>query len=151
MAMQQSGGHFVMYDQNVYKEAPIFNLAVVNAPWASSHHALVKEFVEAEAQGVTFFRDHPTTSYEDMGRLNNISAASAKAQSEGFSYETLSSQLTSQGLGWGAGVQSSLVTKSLSSAAAWLYKTGQISTKPSNMAQYVDPNFVHAVVETRKA
>ncbi len=34
--MEQDGGTLLMVDQNVYREAPIFNLAVVNANWAKA-------------------------------------------------------------------------------------------------------------------
>lgn len=145
-AMQQSGGRFIMYDQNVYKEAPIFNLAVVNSNWANSHKTLVEEFVRAEEAGVQFFHQHPNQSYKDMGALNSISASAAKAQTTGFYFESLQSQVGPLGLGQGSSVSTSLVTKSLTSAAKWLAKTGQISSAPSNMAQYVDPSYAQAVL-----
>ncbi len=145
--MQQNHGHFIMYDQNVYKQSPIFNLAVVNSHWASSHKSLVDGFVKAEAAGVKFFHQHPTKSYQDMGKLNNISAAQAKSQTKGFQYETLATEVQSMGMGQGAAVKTSLVTKSLSSAAKWLSQTGQISSAPHNLAQYVNPSFVESVMK----
>lgn len=149
-AMQTNKSHpgrFIMYDQNVYKQAPIFNLAVVNSKWASAHKSLVEGFVKAEEAGVKFYQQNPSQAYKDMGKLNNISAADAKAQTQGFQFETLQSQVSaSQGMGSGSSVANSLVTKSLASAAKWLAQTGQISSAPSNMAQYVDPSFAQAVI-----
>lgn len=144
--MQHSGGRFLMYDQNVYQKAPIFNLAVVNSHWASSHKSLVEGFIKAEEAGVKYFKQHPAQAYKDMGKLNNISAADAKAQTQGFQFETLQSQVQTDGMGSGSSVSNSLVTKSLSSAAQWLQQTHQISNAPSNMAQYVDPTFAQAVL-----
>lgn len=148
-AMQKVGGRFIMYDQNVYKKAPIFNLAVVNSHWASSHKSLVEGFVKAEEAGVKFFKQHPQQAYKDMAKLNNISAASAKSQSQGFQFETLQSEVGANGMGSTSSVGSSLVTKSLSSAAKWLAQTGQISAAPSNIAKYVDPSFVEAVLKAQ--
>lgn len=145
--MQASGGRMLMYDQNVYKSAPIFNLAVVNSSWASSNKKLVDEFVKAEDAGVKFFHQHPNQAYKDMGKLNNISAADAKAQTQGFSFTTLQQEVQPNRLGNASTVKSSLVTKSLTSAAKWLHQTGQISSIPSNMAQYVDPSFAQAVLK----
>lgn len=145
--MAQDGGTMLMYDQNVYQEAPIFNLAVVNSNWASAHPALVEDFIRAEQEGVTFFQQHPQAAYQDMAKLNGISAASAKSQTTGFSFSSLSSQVTASWLGSGSGVAHSLVTKSLSSAAQWLKSSGQISSVP-NMTQYVDPKFAEAVLRS---
>lgn len=145
-AMAQSGGKFLMYDQNVYKQAPIFNLAVVNSNWASSHKSLVEGFIKAEEAGVKYFHQHPAQAYQDMGKLNNITARAAKAQTTGFSFGTLQSEVTANWMGSGSGVKSSLVTKSLASAAAWLKQTGQISNDPSNISRYVDPSFAQAVL-----
>ncbi len=145
-AMDASGGKMLMYDQDVYREAPIFNLAVVNASWAKRHPALVDDFVTAEQAGVTFYHKHPAEAYQDMGKLNDISAADAKSQAQGLSFTSLSQQLATRRLGLGNTVKDSLVTKSLSSAAEWLYQTGQISTLPKNMAQYVDPSYAEHVL-----
>ncbi|NMP21335.1 ABC transporter substrate-binding protein [Sulfobacillus harzensis] len=148
--MAQDGGTMLMYDQNVYQEAPIFNLAVVNSNWAKAHPTQVEDFVRAEADGVKFFQQNPAQAYQAMAQVNGISAAAAKAQTEGFSFSTLSSQVTPNWLGSGSGVAHSLVTKSLTSAANWLKASGQISTVPSNMAQYVDPSYAAAVLRSAK-
>lgn len=144
--MAQSGGKFLMYDQNVYKQAPIFNLAVVNSNWASSHKSLVEGFIKAEEAGVKYFQQHPAQAYKDMGKLNNISASAAEAQTKGFSFGTLQSEVTGNWMGSGSSVAGSLVTKSLASAAQWLKQTGQISSDPSNISHYVDPSFAQAVL-----
>lgn len=144
--MAADDGHFLMYDQDVYREAPIFNLAVVNAHWAAGHKTLVDDFIRAEQMGVSYFEQHPQKAYQDMGKINGISAAAARVQTEGFSFTTISQELEPARLGEGAGVKNSLVTKSLTSAAQWLYQTGQIPSLPRNMAQYVDPHFVESVL-----
>ncbi len=145
--MQQDGGQMLMFDQTVYHQAPIFNLAVVNSHWAQAHPTLVEDFIRAEQDGVTFFQQHPSAAYRDMGQINGISAAAAHSQTVGFSFTTLAQQVTESRLGSGAGVASSLVTKSLSSAAEWLYQSGQISSVPANMSQYVDPRYAEAVLK----
>ncbi len=147
-AMQAAGGHMLMYDQDVYREAPIFNLAVVNASWAKAHVSLVEGFVRAEQAGVTFYQQHPAKAYQDMGKLNDISARSAEGQAQGLSFTTLAQQVTPRRLGKGPQVKTSLVTKSLTAAAQWLYQTGQISKLPKNMAQYVNPTYVEHVLKT---
>lgn len=146
--MQQDGGHILVYDQNQAKTAPIFNLAVVNSTFAAKYPSLVEGFVRAEAAGVTFFRQHPNQAYKDMGKLNGITASQAKAQAAGLSFTSLSQQLTAQRMGHGSSVGSSLVTKSLTSAAQWLKTQGAISSVPSNMAQYVDPTFAQKVAQS---
>ncbi len=146
--MQQDGGHILVYDQNQAKTAPIFNLAVVNSTFAAKYPSLVEGFVRAEEAGVPFFRQHPNQAYKDMGKLNGITAAEAKSQAAGLSFTSLSQQLTAQRMGEGSSVGSSLVTKSLTSAAQWLKTQGAISSVPSNMAQYVDPTFAQKVAKS---
>ncbi len=143
--MQKDHGRFLIYDQNQVTQAPIFNLAVVNAHFATKNPKLVDQFVQAEEAGVKFFYAHPTKSYQDIAKLNGITPQEAKAQAQGLKFTTLAQELTSRRLGTTNTVKSSLVTKSLSSAAAWLKQTGQISTVPSHISQYVDPAFCQTV------
>lgn len=144
--MAASSGTMLMYDQNVYHQAPIFNLAVVNSSWAKSHTQLVEEFIRAEEKGVQFYHAHPQQAYVDMGKLNDISASNAKAQTQGFSFTTIHQELGLNRLGTTATVQRSLVTKSLTAAAKWLYQTGQISSLPKHIASDVDPTYVQRVI-----
>lgn len=143
--MQQDHGHILIYDQNQVNQAPIFNLAVVNSHFASKHPQLVDQFIQAEEAGVKFFYAHPHQSFQDIGKLNGISAADAKTQAQGLHFTTLSQELSLRRLGTPSTVADSLVTKSLTSAATWLKQTGQISAVPANMSQYVDPSFCQTV------
>lgn len=145
--MAADGGRMLMYDQNVYQTAPIFNLAVVNSRWAKTHRNAVEGFIRAESLGVQFFRQHPAKAYQDMAEVNGITASQARAQAAGLSFTTLAQQLTPSRLGSGSGVAHSLVTRSLTSAAAWLYRTGQIASLPHNMAQYVNPAYCAQVLK----
>jgi taurine ABC transporter substrate-binding protein len=145
-AMLHDGGHALLYDQNEAQQAPIFNLAVVNSHWARQHPALVREFVEAEAAGYRFYRQHPALAYRDMGKLNQISAAEAESQASGLRFLSLADQLGASGLGQGAGVQHSLVTRALTAAAAWLYQQKVIDqTPPATMSPYVNPSYAEWV------
>lgn len=147
--MVQDGGKALLYDKDAGSAAPIFNLAVVNSKWASSHQSLVEGFIKAEAAGYAYTQAHPTTAYSLMGKANQISASDAKSQAAGLRFVSLAGQLDpSGGLGTGSSVSTSLVTKSLSSAAQYLYSTKSISSIPSNMAQYVNPSYVQQVVNS---
>ncbi|MCY0908538.1 MAG: ABC transporter substrate-binding protein [Sulfobacillus thermotolerans] len=143
--MQQDDGHILIYDQDQVDKAPIFNLAVVNAHFAAKNPQLVDEFVKAEEDGVKFFYQHPTKSFEDIAKLNGISPAEARSQAAGLSFTTLAQELTPRRLGTASTVKDSLVTRSLTSAAQWLKQTGQISSVPPNLSQYVDPSYCETV------
>ncbi len=147
--MQADNGRILLYDQDQVSRAPIFNLAVVNSHFAAKNPKLVDQFVEAEQDGVKYFYSHPKTAYEDIAKLNGISTAEAKSQAAGLSFTTLSQELTPRRLGTPSTVKTSLVTKSLTSAAAWLKATGQIPSVPSNMSQYVDPKFAETVYHSQ--
>jgi taurine ABC transporter substrate-binding protein len=147
-AMLEDGGHALLYDANEAATAPIFNLAVVNADWARHHVALVRGFVRAEEDGYLYYREHPAAAYRDMGRLNQITAAEARSQASGLRFLNVADQLTQEGLGTGPGVATSLVTKSLTAAAAWLARQKIITgTPPANMSQYVNPAYAAWVAQ----
>lgn len=146
-AMVKDHGKALLYDQNQAKSAPIFNLAVVNSTWAKAHPSLVDGFIKAENAGYQFFKKHPNQSYKDMGKLNGISASEAKSQASGLSFTSLKKELSVSRLGTPSTVKSSLVTKSLTSAATWLKASGAIRKVPSNLSKYVNPTYVEQVTK----
>jgi NitT/TauT family transport system substrate-binding protein/taurine transport system substrate-binding protein len=134
-----------MYDQDVAQEAPIFNLAVVQGPWAKSHRQLVLGFIQAEQAGVAYAQSHPAQALRDMAKEAGITAALAKTELAGYRILSLQDQIGPNGLGSGDGVKTSLVTRSLSSAAKYLASIHQIPNAPTNMSSYVDPSYAQAV------
>lgn len=147
--MLRDHGRAIMYDQNVARTAPIFNLAVVNSNWAKTHQALVREFIEAEQAGVTFYAEHPQKALQDMAREAGISVSLARTELSGYRLYSLKDQLGPQGLGTGSGVRTSLVTVSLSSAAKYLLSIHQVSSIPKDMSVHVNPSYAQAVAGNR--
>lgn len=145
--MLQNGGKALMYDQNVASEAPIFNLAVVNSNWAKTHQSLVDGFIKAEQAGVAYYHQHPTAAIADMAKEAGITVPLAKTELTGYQLYSVQDQLTSDGLGQGSTVASSLVTKSLTSSAKYLESIHSLSGAPSNMADYVNPSYAQAVAK----
>ena len=144
-AMLKDHGHAIMYDRNVMRKAPIFNLAVVNTGWAKQHPALVRDFIAAEQAGVAFYRQHPQQAIADMAKEAGISAALAKTELGGFRLYDVQDQLGPDGLGSGKGVAASLVTVSLRSAAQYLLQSGQVSQIPADMTTHVNPSYAEYV------
>ena len=147
--MLRSGGEAIMYDQNVAKQAPIFNLAVVQAPWAKSHRQLVLGFIRAEQAGVEFYHSHPAKAVQDMAAQAGISPSLARTELAGYRLYSVRDQLTPDGLGEGAGVKHALVTLSLNGAARYLYSIRQITQAPKDMSGFVDPSYAQAVAAER--
>lgn len=143
--MLRDHGHAIMYDQNVERTAPIFNLAVVQSGWAKSHAVLVQGFIRAEQAGVAFYRSHPAQAVRDMAKEAGISVALASTELKGYRIYSLKDQLGADGLGTGAAVKHSLVTTSLAAAAHYLLGIHQISQAPADMNAYVDPSYAQAV------
>ena len=143
--MASSGGKVLMYDQNQANTAPIFNLAVANRSFATKHPHITEGFIKAEAAGYASYKAHPNAAYKAMGKLNQISATEAKSQASGLRFISLKGQLGSSGMGTTSTVGSSLVTKSLTSAAAWLKSVGAIRKVPANLSSYVNPSFAQKV------
>ncbi len=143
--MVSSGGKALMYDQNQATTAPIFNLAVANRSFATKHPHITEGFIKAEAAGYASYKAHPNAAYKAMGKLNQISATEAKSQASGLRFISLKGELGSSGMGTTSTVGSSLVTKSLMSAAAWLKSVGAIRKVPANLSSYVNPSFAQKV------
>jgi NitT/TauT family transport system substrate-binding protein/taurine transport system substrate-binding protein len=144
--MLHDHGYAIMYDQNVARQAPIFNLAVVQGPWARTHRQLVLGFIEAEQAGVAYYKSHPDQAIRDMAKEAGISVALARTELEGYRIYSLRDQLGPKGLGQGAGIRSALVTVSLSASAKYLSSIHQISISPSDMSAYVDPSYAQAAL-----
>ncbi len=144
-AMLRDHGYAIMYDQDVARQAPIFNLAVVQGPWARSHRRLVLGFIEAEQAGVAYYRAHPARAVADMAKEAGISVALAKTELQGYRLYSVQDEIGPDGLGSGPGVKDSLVTVSLTAAAKYLLGIRQISSAPSDMSRYVDPSYARAV------
>jgi taurine ABC transporter substrate-binding protein len=143
--MLAMGGQALMYDQTVFRQAPIFNLAVVNSTWAKSHASLVDGFIRAEQAGYAFYLSHPARALADMAKEAGISVALSKAELKGYYLYDVQRELSPLGLGTGSGVANSLVTRSLTSAAAYLYQNHTIQTIPKDMARFVNPTYCQAV------
>ncbi len=143
--MLHDHGYAIMYDQDVARQAPIFNLAVVQGPWAKTHRQLVLAFIEAEQAGVAYYEAHPSQAVADMAKEAGISVALAKTELQGYRLYSLQDQLGADGLGTGAGIKDSLVTVSLKAAATYLLGIHQIASAPSDMGRYVDPSYALAV------
>ncbi len=146
--MVNSGGKALMYDKNEATSAPIFNLAVANRSFVSKHPHITEGFIKAEAAGYASYKANANAAYSAMGKLNQISASEAKSQASGLRFISLKGQLRSSGMGTSSTVGSSLVTKSLTSAAAWLKASGAIRKVPSNLSSYVNPSFAEKVAKS---
>jgi taurine ABC transporter substrate-binding protein len=147
--MLSHGGRALMYDKDVARWAPIFNLSVVNSQWAKAHPALVRAFIQAMQAGYAFYRQHPAKALRDMATEAGIPIALARKELQGYRLYSVQDQLTALGLGQGAGVAHSLVTVSLDSAARYLVSIHAIDHAPSTMARYVDPTYAAAVAHAR--
>lgn len=147
-SMLHLGGRALMYDQTVESTAPIFNLAVVNTAWGKAHPVLVEGFVRAEQEAVSFYRTHPGPAIQDMAREAGIPVSLARSELAGYALYDLPAQLGTQGLGTGKGVAGSLVTRSLTSAAAYLYRTGTLTHPLTDAARFVNPTYAQAALRS---
>lgn len=147
-AMLRLGGRALMYDGTVASTAPIFNLAVVNTGWGKAHPRLVEGFIRAEQDAFAFYKSHTAVAVSEMAHEAGISEALARSELAGYALYNLADQLSPQGLGVGRGVAHSLVTRSLTSAAAYLYRSGTITKSVRNAARFVNPTYAEAVRAT---
>lgn len=129
------------------QEAPIFNLAIANTDWAKNNPNLVKGFIQAEDDAVTFYKQHPDEALQNMAQQAGISVDLAKTEMAGYQIYSAQDQLSTDGLGQGTGISSSLVTKSLASAATYLHSIGTLANVPDNIAQNVNPSYVQSVLQ----
>ena len=143
--MLHDHGYAIMYDQDVAKQAPIFNIAVVQAKWAKDHRQLVLGFIRAEQAGVAYYKSHPAQAVADMAKEAGISVALAKTELKGYRILSVQDQLGQEGLGQGTGVRTALATVSLQAAAEYLQSIHQIPSTTVDMSSYVDPSYARAV------
>ena len=144
-------GRVLMVDDDVKSEAPIYNLAIVNSSWAKSHADMVKGFIQAEDVAVKYYRDekHRADALKSMAKEAGISVSLATVELAGYEFFDARQQLGHDALGYGKTVSSSLATKSLSSAAAYLERIGTISSAPKSMVPYVNPTYAKEIAGTK--
>lgn len=149
-ALSNDNGTVLATDQDVKQEAPVYSLSIANTTWAKSNPELVKQFILAQNDAVTFYQKHPDEALQLIAKRESISVDLAKTEMEGYKIYTLQDQLSADGLGQGSSVASSLVTKSLTSAAEYLYRSGALASVPAKLANNVNPSYVESALKDSK-
>jgi taurine ABC transporter substrate-binding protein len=135
-------------DLDVKQQAPIYSLSLVNSNWGTAHPDLVKEFIQAQNAAVTFYQQHPDEALQVIAKQDGISVATAKTEMAGYQIFGLQDQLTSDALGQGNSVGSSLVAQSLALSAQFLKQKGTLSSVPSDLTPNVNPTYVQQLVKS---
>ncbi|MBV9228168.1 MAG: ABC transporter substrate-binding protein [Chloroflexi bacterium] len=144
--ISNEGGKILVTDQNVEQVAPIFDLSLVNSNWAKSNANLVKGFVQAMDDGVTYYKQNPDDAVQVIANQVGITTDLAKQELAGFKIYSAQDELTADGLGQGSSVAASLVTKALQAAGTYLAGKGSIAGVPANLDQNVNPTYVESIL-----
>jgi len=147
-AISHDNGKVLSTDLDVKQQAPIYSLSLVNSSWGSAHPDLVKEFIQAQNAAVTFYQQHPDEALQVIAKQDGITVATAKTEMAGYKIFDLQDQLSSDALGQGNSVGSSLVAQSLALSAQFLKQKGSISSVPGNLAPNVNPTYVQQLLKT---
>jgi taurine ABC transporter substrate-binding protein len=102
--ISHENGNILLTDLDVKQEAPIFNLAIANTDWARNNPNLVKGFIQAEDDAVTFYKQQPDQALQIMAQQAGITVDLAKTEMTGYQIYSAQDQLSADGLGQGASV-----------------------------------------------
>jgi len=149
-ALSRDNGTILSTDDDVKQDAPVYSLSITNSTWAKSNPDLVKEFILAQNDAVTFYNQHPDEAVQLIAKRESISVDLTKTELAGYKIYTLQDQLSADCLGQGASISSSLVTKSLSSAARYLHSSGALVSVPTDFSQNVDPSYAESALKDSK-
>lgn len=149
-ALRQQNGKVLATDENVKQEAPIYSLSLVNTQWASNNKELVKGFIQAQNDAVTLYKEHPDEALQTIAKYESISVDLVKTELAGLQIFSLQDQLSTDALGESNNVASSLVTKSLTTAATYLKGKGSVTSVPDHLEQNVNQTFVEELLKESK-
>jgi NitT/TauT family transport system substrate-binding protein/taurine transport system substrate-binding protein len=149
-ALRQQNGKVLATDENIKQDAPIYSLSLVNTQWASNNKELVKSFIQAQNDAVTLYKEHPDEALQIIAKYESISVDLVKTELAGLQIFSLQDQLTTDALGESNNIASSLVTKSLTTAATYLKAKGSVTSVPDHLEQNVNPTFVEELLKESK-
>ncbi len=145
--ISHENGKILSTDQNVQQEAPVYSLSLVNANWAKSNPNLVKGYIQAQNDAVTYYKQHPDEALQLIAKQDGISVNLAKTEMAGYKIFNAQDQLGAEGLGQGNSVSSSLVAQSLFLSAAFMHSIGTLNSIPAHLEQDVNPTYVEDVLK----
>ncbi|QBD78656.1 transporter substrate-binding domain-containing protein [Ktedonosporobacter rubrisoli] len=148
-AISHDHGKILATDQDIRQEAPIYSLSIVNSDWAKEHPELVKQFILAQNDAVTYYKEHPQDALQVIAKRAGIPVELARTEMEGYKIFGLTEQFDAEALGKGSTVSNSLVATSLKAAATFLQQKGSLPTIPDKLEQHVNPTYVESVITTK--
>jgi taurine ABC transporter substrate-binding protein len=138
------GGHvLVTSSEMATKGYPVFDAVIVRDDFAQAHHSVVQGFVNAEAEGVRFYRTHPKEAYAVIGKTVGISTEEAEKESKSYVFPSAEEQASPMWLGK-PGDCKSVVADGLRTTAKWLVSTKAITSAPNSYCKWVDPSYAAA-------
>ena len=146
-AIQKDNGKILATDEDVKKTAPTFNLVLANSDWAKNNPKLVQGFIQAQDEAVTYIKQHPDEAVQQMVKQSGVPADQVKVQLAGYNFYGAQDQLSTNGLGQGNSVSSSLVATSLAASMKFLQQSGTITDVPSDLTQFIDPSYVESYLK----
>ncbi|GCF10843.1 taurine ABC transporter substrate-binding protein [Dictyobacter arantiisoli] len=149
-ALHQNNGTLLGTDLDVKQEAPVYNLSVVNSSWAKDNAALVKGFIQAQSEAVTYYQQHSEDALKIMAKQDSISVDVARTEMTGFQVFSAQDQSSADGLGQSNATAQSLVAKSFVASAAFMKSIGTLASAPTDFSQNVNPGYVNDYLKASK-
>lgn len=143
--MANDGGHILVESSQLATQGyPVFDAVIVNTKFAKAHPDIVKGFVKAEAEGTTFYEQHPNQSYQLIAKNVGISPEEAKTESITYTFPNAQQQVST----WlGSGTTcNSIVEQGIIATSTWLASSNNISSVPnqSTVCNAIDSSYAQA-------
>lgn len=140
--MVTDGGTLLATNKDFEDRGSSIDMILARTKFAQQYPGTLTAFLKAENDFISDLRTNGDVALKRMADFMKVPMDEAKAEFGGIQLMTAREQLSDQGLGQGAGIATSRITKAISAAGVYLKGVGAIDQVPDNIAAYIDTSFI---------
>jgi taurine transport system substrate-binding protein len=145
--MANDGGSILATNADFQDRASSIDMILVGGDFAKKYPGTLTKFLKAQNDSIHDLRTNGDEAMKRMADFLKISLDQAKTEYGGIQLMDAKEQLSEQGLGTGAGIATSRITKAITAAGEYLVGVGSIDSVPTNIPEHIDTSFIEALAK----
>src|SRR5690242_271071 len=145
--MANDGGAMLATNADFQDRAASIDMILVGGDFAKKYPGTLTKFLKAQNDSIHDLRMNGDAAMKRMADFLKISMDQAKTEYGGIQLMDAKEQLSQQGLGQGAGIASSRITKAITAAGEYLVGVGSIDSVPTNIPEHIDTTFIETLAK----
>jgi taurine transport system substrate-binding protein len=140
--MAADGGTILATNADFQDRGSSIDMMLVRGEFAKTYPDAVVAVLKAENDSINELKNGGDAALQKMADYLKIPLDQAKVEFGGIQLMNAQEQLSEKGLGQGAGIANSRITKAIQAAGQYLVGVGSLKAVPDNIPQYVDTSFI---------